>query len=182
MWMKQRIERPEDMAIRLVAESEQVSISTAGGILELLTGAVLVPPLAPFLIVGAVIAVPLDKLGKWLQRGDRAMPSEWFPHVEAMASKDGRFFVGRMLQESGQVTMSDAMRFVAIEKWAEKRSQDAELLVHSEDAKKALIDHYIANQSLFDKAMKGASVALGATISTGLNVIKAAKRKLDVGF
>lgn len=184
MWLVE--ERADEMAARIVAQSENVSLGTIGSIVDMLLASIVAPPLAPFLIVWAVVSVPLDKLGKRLQRGERRMPEEWFAHVEAKASSDGRFFVGRMLKEKGRVTMDDAMRFVAIEKWATKRERDDELLVHASDARKALMDHYEANRSGFDKAvagmMSGMSSAADTTLKAGVAALTALKRKIDVGF
>lgn len=179
-------EMPDEMAVRLVAEREGISGAAVFNMVEMLLSAVVFPPLAPFLIAGAILQYPLDKLDIRLKRGYRDIPEHWLTNVEARASDDGRFFVGRALKTAGKVSLGDALKFVAIEKTADKREQYAIEGMEPEAAKVALIAYYDENRTIFDKAMTLAGDAIGSTLSgaadAGVAAARAIHQKLRVGF
>lgn len=184
--MTDRLEKPDEMALRLVAQSESTSVETIGIVVDTLLNSIIVPPLAPFLVAWAVISVPMERLQKRLGRGSRRMPLEWLVSVEALAGDDGRFFVGRVLKQKGHATMDDAIRFVAIERTAPQRTGGTGPGMSVDDARAALVAHYDANRTLFDKAVAATGDALGQAVNlsvvAGFSAARAIKHKLDKGF
>ncbi len=179
-------ETATEMAQRIIAAKERVSVETVLDLTEVFLISLSFPPAIPFALVAAAIAIPLEKLNNKLKTANDPMPKEWYPAVWGTASDDGRFFIGRLLSNGGSVSVSEAMRFLVIEAEATKRKTHDPIALTPGDAKEQLTLYYGANQTLFDKAVvavgKIVTVAITHSVDTTTNVIKEALKKIRRGF
>lgn len=175
-----------EMATRIIASAENITLQSVGDIADAALTALLAPPAAPFILAWAAAMIPVRWVEAKLKMGSKAMPAEWYPAVLGTATEDGQFFVGRLLKNNNRVTIADAVRFLVIEKEAQPRAEYAAEAMSPDDAKAALVAHYEANRSLFDKAVAGSAdlalKAAGAATELATGAVKAGLQKLRKGF
>jgi hypothetical protein len=157
-----------------------------GAALAIIPGAIpVMVGAAPFLLGVAAIMIPISWLEKRLRLSKTPMPEDWYPSVLATASRDGRFFVGRLLSAEGKVVVSDAVKFLAVEKSAEARAA-VDFKLPSVDSRAALVAYYQSERTILDRAMSlaGSSVvgAASAVGSLAGSLVSAGIRKFRVGF
>lgn len=171
-----------EMAQRIIASKEKVSVETVLDLADIFLASLAFPPAIPFAIVAAAIAIPVERLNNKLQAANHPMPKSWMPAVWGTASDDGRFFVGRLLHTQGSVSISDAIKFLAVEKEATKREQYDTHILSENDAWDQLIAYYKENQTLFDKAVVLVGEGLKLAATGAVNAFKAATKKIRIGF
>lgn len=161
-------------------------------LVEGVIGMIMFPPIIPFAIAAAVIMVPIAWIGERFRRSSELMPQAWYPLVAATASRDGRFLVGRILSSRNDLTLAEAVTFMAAERVVEdatdledtaaQASVNATDLQTPEAAKAALRAFYGSERSAFDKAMAGIGSSASMIGSLAGSAASAALRKWRVGF
>lgn len=183
--MKSR-ETAAEMAVRIIAQAENITLGAVGDIADAALNSLIAPPLAPFLLAFAAAQIPIRWVEARLNMGSKPMPDDWYPAVLGTATDDGKFFIGRLLKTNGRATIADAVRFLVIEKEAKPRDEYDNEALGVAEAKTALMGYYEANRTLFDKAVAAtAGIALkaaeGAVKGAG-GAMKAAMHKIRRGF
>lgn len=168
-------------ASAIIAREEGLDVGDVLTLAEVILASAVFPPIIPFVVAGMVIAAPFGMISAKLKRSRTRMPNSWFVTVAATASADGKFFVGRLLDEKGHLTHVDAVRFIAIE-GALNGVPEAQGRKSIEESIADLVQFYRSNRSLFDKTVGALAMGAGVLADGAGNVLRAGLHKLKVGF